>query len=174
MNESPDTPSPEQRMYWHEFVQLKADACYVRDYRNSLGKWIKGVAILRLIVSAGGIGTWLIWKKYPLIWAVLIFASQLAEAKDVAPFSKRRRALGRWSRKLNLLFVEAQRDWDNIASGEYGNPQIRRACHQLRSRKNRAEAKCIPDGLNRKAELFKKAQTEAEHFFSTRYNLSEE
>jgi hypothetical protein len=175
MNDSTEAPSHEQQMYWHEFVQLKTDACYIRDYRNSLGKWVTSIAVIRAITSAGSISTWLIWKKYAYVWAALIAVSQGIEAmKNIIPFSRRRRALSRWSKALNQLFVEAQRDWDNIASGEYANPQIRKACHQLRSRKNRAEAKYIPDGLSRKADLFNKAQTEAEHFFNTRYNLREE
>jgi hypothetical protein len=175
MNESADTPSPEQQMYWREFVQLKADSCYDRDYRNSLGKWVTGVAVIRAITSTGSIGAWLIWKKYTYVWAFLIATSQVMEAlKGVFPVYKRRRVLSQWSRALNQLFVEAQRSWDGISSGEYTNAEIRKLCHQLRSRKNRAEAKHIPDGLNRRADLFNKAQIEAKHFFNTRYNLSEE
>jgi hypothetical protein len=37
MSESAEGPSREQHIYWHEFVQLKADSCYVRDYRNQVG-----------------------------------------------------------------------------------------------------------------------------------------
>ena len=40
MNESSEGPSREQQNYWQEFVQLKVDTCYVRDYRNYLGKWV--------------------------------------------------------------------------------------------------------------------------------------
>jgi hypothetical protein len=34
MSESAGGPSHEQQIYWQEFVQLKADTFYVRDYRN--------------------------------------------------------------------------------------------------------------------------------------------
>ena len=61
----------------------------------------------------------------------------------------------------------------DFASGEVTNAQIRKVCHRLRSRKDNAEARYIPDGL-RKKDLFNKAQIEAKHFFNTRCNLSEE
>ena len=176
MNGSPDTPSHEQQMYWREFVQLKADACYVRDYRNSLGKWVTGIAVIRAITSTGSIGAWLIWKKYTYVWACLIALSQVIEAlKGIFPLYSVDACSANGRGHSNQLFVEAQRNWDAISSGERTNVQIRKLCHELRSRKNRAEVKHIPDGLSRRADLFNNAQLEAEHIFQyTRYNLSEE
>jgi hypothetical protein len=112
MDQSITPPSREQQMYWSEFNQLKIDVCYVRDYRNAIGKWVTAFATIRAVTSTSSIGAWLIWKRYALIWAGLIATSQLIDAlKDVFPLYKRRRSLSRWSRTLNLLFVEAQRNW---------------------------------------------------------------
>jgi hypothetical protein len=144
MNQSPEEPSYEQQIYWQEFVQLKADACYVRDYRNALGRWVTGVAAVRAIASAGGIAAWAIWKQYAYVWACIIAVSQVVDAlKNVFPFYKRREALSRWSRTLSRLFVEAQRDWDAISGGEVTDARIRKMSHQLRSKKQQAEAKYI-------------------------------
>jgi hypothetical protein len=158
MGENAETPSREQLIYWQEFVQLKVDTCYVRDYRNELGKWVTGVAAIRAIASTGGIAAWAVWRKYAYLWACVIAASQVADAlKNVFPFYKRRGALSRWSRTLNRLFVEAQRDWDAISGGRCTNAQIRRLSHLLRVRKERAEGKYIPHGLARREDLFEKA-----------------
>jgi hypothetical protein len=164
-------PSREQQVYWKEFVQLKADSCYVRDYRNHLNRWVTGVATIRAVASAGGIAAWAIWKQYAYVWACFIAASQVVDAlKNVFPFYKRRDALSRWSRALNRLFVEAQRDWDEIASGKCTDSQIGKLSHQMRLRKERAEAKCIPHGLALHHDLFDEAQKEAARFFASRYD----
>lgn len=168
-------PSHEQQIYWQELFQLKADAFYISEYRNSLNKWVTGVATIRAVTSTGSIAGWLIWKKYAFLWAGLIVVSQISEAlKDVFPFYKRRRSLSRWSHTLNKLFVEAQRDWDEIRGGHRTNAQIRKLCHRLRSRKERAEARYTPEGLARKHELFRKAQAEAEEFFLARYTIGDQ
>jgi len=174
MGQSANSPSREQQMYWHEFFQLKTDACYVREYRNSLSKWVTAFAAIRAIAATSSIGGWLIWKRYALLWAGLIAAAQLIDAlKNVFPFYKRRRALSALSRSLNQLFVEAQRNWDEIAGGHCSNVQVRKLCHQIRSRKQKAEARFMPNGLRRSDRLFNSAQAEAEQFFKERYNLSD-
>jgi len=173
--EENDVPSREQQTYWHEFVQLKADSCYVRDYRNYFGGWVATVAAIRAIASTGSIAAWAIWRQYSYLWGCIIAGSQVADAlKNVFPFYKRRDALSRWSRALNRCFVEAQRDWDEISAGRCTNAQISKLSHQLRMKKERAESKYIPHGLALRRDLFDKAQSEAARFFRARYGSIEQ
>jgi hypothetical protein len=169
------SPSPEQDWYWQEFTQLKLDACYVRDYRNSIAKWETGVASVRAIASSASIGAWVIWNKYAFVWASVIAVSQVADAlRDVFPFRKRRQSLSGWSNALNRLFVDAQRDWDSISAGSVPNGKISTLTHQLRQKMQRYEQTYIPDGLPREQKLFESAQLEMESFFLTRYSIGEE
>ena len=161
-------------MYWREFNQLKLDACYVRDYRDSIGKAETKVAAVRAITSSASIAAWAVWRKYAIMWAAFIAASQVVDAlRDVFPFRKRRQALSGWSNALNRLFVDAQRDWENISAGKVSNAKISRLTHQLRHKMQRYEETYIPDGLPRKQDLFEAAQTEMGTFFRTRYSLQE-
>ena len=170
-----DQPSYEQQMYWQEFVQLKADAFYIRDYRNSLSRWVTTTAIIRATASSGSIGAWVIWRRYSFVWAAIITLSQVTDAlKNVFPFYKRRAALSRWVRQPDRMFVFAQRDWEDIAGGRCTEQQIRKLLHQLRSRKQALEAKCIPDGLNPKNLLLQTAESEAIRYFTSRYGSMEE
>lgn len=163
-------PSSEQLSYWREFVQLKIDAYYVRDYRNSLGLSERRVAAIRAIASSASIGAWAIWKQYALVWALLIAASQVADAlKDVFPFRRKRQALSKWCNALNNLFVLAQRDWDDISRGNLTDEQIRKLTHQLRLKKQKLEARYIPDGLPEKEKLFQRAENQVVKFFQARY-----
>jgi hypothetical protein len=170
-----DQATYEQRMYWDEFVQLKADACYIREYRNALNGWVTSTATIRAVASSGGIAAWVIWQRYAFLWASIIALSQLADAlKDVFPFQKRRTALSRWVRQLDRMFVVAQRDWDAIAHGRCRDEQISKLLHQLRSREQRLQAKYVPDGLARNDSAFQRAEAEAVRYFALRYGSIEE
>jgi hypothetical protein len=174
MNDS-NGPSQEQAVYWQEFTQLKLDTCYVRDYRDSIARWETVAAAIRAVTSSSSIAAWVIWRKYAFIWAALIAASQVADAlRDVFPFRKRRQALSGWSNALNRLFVDAQRDWDNISAGSISNTKIAACTHQLRQKIQRYEETYVPDGLVRKQTIFEAAQKEMETFFRTRYPIDEE
>jgi hypothetical protein len=154
-------------------VQLKADACYIRDYRDYFGRWVTGLGTLRAITSTGSIAGWLIWKHLAWLWAALIGASQLAEAlTKTFPFTKKRLALSRWCRKLDELVVAAQSTWDEIEGGKLSGMQIRKALKLLRIQRQKAQAKAIPNGLPRKAELFRRAQQETQQFFRVNYNAT--
>jgi hypothetical protein len=157
-------------MFWQELNDLKVACFYVREYRNSLNKWVTGVATLRAISSSVSIAAWAIWQKHALIWGSIIALSQVADAlKDVFPFAKRKTVLSRWSRTLDALFVNAQRDWDQIAGGRCTNPQIRVLLHRLRTKRNKAEARYIPEGLSHRPQLYARAEQEAEIFFRLKF-----
>jgi hypothetical protein len=165
-------PSVEQDQYWQEMQQLRLDAIYVREYRDSIAKMETIVAMIRAITSSGSIGAWVIWRQYAFVWAALITIAQIADAlRDVFPFRKRRQALSGWCNALNRLFVDAQRDWDIIASGAFSNPKIASLTHQLRQKMQRHEETYIPDGLPKKQDLFDRAQTEMAQFFRNRYAI---
>ncbi len=167
-----EAPSYEQEMFLHEFVQLKADACYVRDRRNRLGRYVTTVAAIRAITSCASIGAWAIWKEYAFLWGAMIAIAQVVDAlKGVFPFEKRRVALSRWATTLDRLFVGAQRDWDSIASGYLTNAEIRKLLHRLRDAKQRAEARAIPNGLERDDQLAKKTEAEAYSYFRVKYGV---
>jgi hypothetical protein len=164
------TASAEQESYWQEFNQLKLDAIYVRDYRDSYAKWETRIATIRAITSSASIGAWAIWHQLAIVWATLIALSQVVDAlRDVFPFQKKKRTLSAWTNALNRLFVDAQRDWDTISSGNCTDSKVSKLTHQLRQKMQRYEQTYIPDGLPRKEELFEAAQKEMVTFFQTRY-----
>ena len=43
-------------LYWKELQQLKATCVCMRLYRNRLGRWVRGLEILRAVASSGAIG----------------------------------------------------------------------------------------------------------------------
>lgn len=174
MSEIIPVPSTEQYAYWQEFTQLKLATCYIRDYRNFIGRVERGFGILRAMTSSVSIAAWAVWKQHALVWAAFIAASQVADAlKEVLPLHKKRQALSRWSNALNRLFVDAQRDWESISAGKIKDEKISSLTHQLRLKMQRYEAKYAPDGLPKKQRLFQAAEVEMAEFFRVRYSLED-
>jgi len=80
----------QQDLYWKQLVELKVDAVCIRLHRNELARRLQAVNLIKAIASSAGIGSWVIWQQYAIVWAFIIASSPVLDAlKDVLPFSKR-------------------------------------------------------------------------------------
>lgn len=154
-----------------EFVLLKTSSSYVRDYRDYYGKWVERLGVLRAVASLGSVAGWLGDSHLAWLWAGILVAAQLAEKlQSTFPVTKKRLALSRWCRKLDVLVVNAQGTWDEIAGNRMTSAQIRKATRLLRTQMQKAEGRAVPNGLPRKDDLFERAQQEAQAFFTRKYS----
>jgi len=136
-------------------IELKVAACYIRRYRDYLGKRVTALGTLRAIASSGSIAAWALWKEYAFVWAAIIAASQVADAlRDVFPFTKKHRAAGAHTVMLGSIFIDAQLEWENIFSGRYTDDQIMNRRHKLMKLQHDAERTSFPDGLATRSEIF--------------------
>ena len=162
----------QQQLYWNQMTQLRIAAAYIRRYRDDVGAWVKRLGILKAIASNGSIAGWLVWKEYAPLWAVLIGASQLADAlKDVFPVTKLHKSTSEHSLVLGSMFIDAQAEWESISFGRYTDEQIAKQRYKLMKLQHDAEKKSFPEGLPFKKRLFNAAQREAEAYFTSTYNL---
>jgi hypothetical protein len=175
MNEIEITSDPhrQQQLYWKEMINLKADASYIRLYRDSLGRWVTGLGALKAIASCGGIAAWVVWKEYAFVWGAIIAASQVADAlKDVFPFAKKHKAASIHSMTLDNLFNDVQLEWENIFSGRYSDEEIMNRLHRLRKQQLDALQHNFPDGLAADDAFLAQAKQEAEAYFRTTYGVN--
>ena len=153
-------------------IELKVAACYIRRYRDYLGKRVTALGTLRAIASSGSIAAWALWKEYAFVWAAIIAASQVADAlRDVFPFTKKHRAAGAHTVMLGSIFIDAQLEWENIFSGRYTDDQIMNRRHKLMKLQHDAERTSFPDGLATRDSLFSQAQQEAKEYFTVTYGV---
>ncbi len=151
-------------------IELKFAACYIQLYRNYLSKWVSCLGILKAVASSVGIAGWVVWRQYAFIWAVIIAASQVADAlKEVFPFTKRHKAASELTSTYDNLFIDAQLEWENIISGRFTDDQIINRLHKLRKLRLDAERSSFPEGLAEKSDLVKQAKEHAQQYFSTTY-----
>jgi hypothetical protein len=173
MNENASDPHRQQRLYWNEMINLKADASYIRLYRDSQGRWVTGLGALKAIASSTGIAAWVVWREYAFVWGAIIAASQAADAlKDVFPFAKKHKAASEHAMRLDSLFIDIQLEWENIFSGRYTDDEIMKRLHQLRKLQLDALRHSFPDGLAAEDGLLAQAKQEAETYFRTTYGVN--
>src|SRR6266436_6855380 len=109
MSELVADPHRQQQLYWGQMIELKVAACYIRRYRDYLGKQVAAAGTLRAIASSGSIAAWALWKEYAIVWGAIIAASQVADAlKDIFPFTKKHKAASAHTTALAGLFIDAQ------------------------------------------------------------------
>ncbi len=172
MVEAASIPDRQQQLYWAQMVELKIAACYIRRYRDYLGKWVTGVGTLRAIASSGAIAAWALWKEYAFVWGAIIAASQVADAlRDVFPFTKKHKAASEHTITLSSIFIDAQLEWENIFSGRYTGDQIMTRRHKLMKLQHDAERLTFPDGLATREPIFAQAQQEARSYFKATYGI---
>ena len=165
-------PHRQQQLYWNEMINLKADASYIRLYRDSQGRWVTGLDALKAIASSAGIAAWVVWREYAFAWGAIIAAAQVADAlKDVFPFAKKHKAASAHSMTLDNLFNDAQLEWENIFSGRYKDGEIMTRLHRLRKLQLDALQRNFPDGLATRDVLVVQAKRIAEEYFETTYGV---
>ena len=148
MSENVQDLHRQQKLYWDEMFELKVALSYIRLYRDSVGRWVTGLAALKAIASCAGIAAWVIWKEYAFVWGAIIAASQVADAlKDVFPFAKKHKAACEHAVTLANLFIDVQLEWENVFSGRYTDDEIMKRLHQLRKLQLDAENTTFPMGL---------------------------
>jgi hypothetical protein len=172
MSENASDPHRQQRLYWNEMINLKADASYIRLYRDSQGRWVTRLGTLKAVASSSSIAAWVIWQQYAFVWGAIIAASQLADAlKDVFPFAKENKAASTHAMTLDNLFNDTQLEWENIFSGRYSDNEIMTRLHKLRKLQLDALQRNFPDGLPANDAFLAQAKQEAEAYFKSTYGV---
>lgn len=172
MADSTDDFQRQKQQYWREMTYLKADASYIRLYRDAQSRWVTALGALKAIASSTGIAAWAIWREYAFLWGSIIAASQLADAlKNVFPFAKKHKAASEHTMTLHRLFIDVQLEWENIVSSRFTDSDIMRRIHQLRKLRLEALHRDFTDGLAQDASLRNRAKAEAETYFKSMYGV---
>lgn len=165
-------PLPQREQYWNELTDLKVNAVYIRLYRDSYGKWLTGLRVLKAVTSSSGIAAWVIWKEYAIVWGVILAASQVADAlKDVFPFAKKYRAASEYASTLDNLLIEIQLEWEKILISNTRDGEVMKLLHRLRRSMKEAERRSFPDGLAKREDLVDSARLEADEYLRSRYDV---
>ena len=112
----------------------------------------------------------MVWRDYPLVWAGIIAAAQLLDAvKHVFPFARQHKAASELTAALELLFIDAQHEWERIYAGLMPDEQIMNAQRKIRKLRLETERKFFPEGLDPPPALARLASKEAQAYIVLAY-----
>jgi hypothetical protein len=146
-------------------AELKGAAICIRLYRNQLARRIRAVELVKAIGSGGGIAGWVVWRDLPFLWAGVIAAAQFLDAtKHVFPFARQHKAASNLTVALELLYIDAEEEWESIHLGTLSNEAIVEGWTRLRRLQLQAEREHFPDGFAPTPKMFALAATEAQAY----------
>lgn len=158
-------------LYWKQLQQLKAACVCSRLYRNQLGWRVRIVEIVKAVGSSGGVAGWLVFKEYPFLWTGIIAASQLLDAlKHVFPFAKTHKAASDLTVALEVIYIDAEEEWEGIFAGKVADDAIVKRRTRLRKLQLAEERRHFPEGVEFPPKLIALANDEAEAYFRLTYS----
>ena len=159
-------PRRQPDLYWKELQQLKAATICIRLYRNQLANWVRGIDWIKALASSGGIAGWAVWNNYPFFWSGIIAAAQFLDVmRGVFHFTKQHRAASDLTVALELLYIDAEDEWEAIYLGNISNEMISQRRTKLRKLQLEAERKHFPEGFAPSQKLIDLAAKKAEDYF---------
>jgi hypothetical protein len=154
--------------------QLKAASVCIRLCRNRWAYWVRAVELVKVVASSGGIAAWVVWRDYPFLWSGVIALAQLLDAvKNVFPFAKEHKAASELTVALELLFIDAQYEWEKIYAGKMGDDDIMAARQKMQKLRLEAERKYFPEGFEPPAKLVALATEETQSYMTVTYTKDE-
>lgn len=163
-------PRRQPDIYWRQMEQLKAASVCIRLHRNQLARWVRGIELLRAVASSGSIAAWAVWKDLPLLWGGIIALAQVLDAtKHVFPFVKQHKSASDLTVALELLFIDAQYEWEKIYEGRVPAATIMDRCTKLRKLQLEAERKHFPEGFEPSQRLIDLATEETRSYIKLTY-----
>jgi hypothetical protein len=153
-------------LYWKELQQLKAACVCMRLHRNRVGQRVRAVEIIKAVASSGGIAGWVIWKDYPFVWTGIIAAAQVLDAlKGVFPFTRSHKAASDLTVALEVLYIDAEDEWESIHAGRLSAEAITKRRSKLRKLQLTEERRYFPEGVELPADLIRLATEDANAYF---------
>ena len=128
--------SPWQHRYWKELYQLRVHVNYLEIYMERSEFINRLINIFLAIASSGGIGGWVVWQKYGLIWAGIIAASQVINViKPYFPYHTRLKTIGKVLPEFENLLTSSEMKWFEVAEGKLTEKEINNLQYKIRSEK---------------------------------------
>ena len=159
--------------YWDMYTQFIDEKFYYNLYRNSSAIWRTVIDIFVYVTSFGSIAAWLIWPKYPLIWATILIISQIINVvREFLPFSRRINALDFFMPELDSLINFVDHTWAEIDLIKLDDVTIVESEFNYRNQYLMLENKYLQNVTYLNSKKFRnKAVEERKAYFKRLYNI---
>jgi len=109
---------------WSTLVNVKYKGYIIGLLADAFQKWDRTINIFIALTSSGSIAAWAIWKKYEIVWGLIIAASQVITVlKPYFPYYKYVKELNGKNLRINNLNIEFEKLWDKVQLGKIGEDE---------------------------------------------------
>jgi hypothetical protein len=128
--------------YWEFYTRTRFELNYFIQYLNDSYRWLRFLDAFLAVASCGSVAAWAVWNELPVLWSVIIAASQVVTAvKQYLPYGKRIQALNGLIPRLDAVVGRIEHNWFLVNRGEVGDGEIndlifgfRRECADLNNK----------------------------------------
>lgn len=150
-----------QKNYWIEMDQTIFGREYIYLYLSSSEKIDFFIKLITAITSSSSIAAWVIWQQYSWVWGSLIATSQVISAtKNFLPWEQRSKNLINLYNEYQLLIVEFERNWYDVATGYLTEKKIHDLTVDLVHKRVILQSKHLKETLSKNKKYVKLAEVE--------------
>jgi len=110
---------------WYNLSNILFKAEYTALFSKFASKWGNIYSFFLAFASAASVGTWVVWEKYPVVWASIVAVSQVLHiAKPYLPFLKHDKEYLEMSYQFKFLFLDYEKLWYDLEKKRKTNNEI--------------------------------------------------
>jgi hypothetical protein len=162
---------PMQERYWRRLTDKRYQLIYINEYYDRCVRLQRMINIFLAFSTSGAIAAWAIWKEYPVIWALVIAASQVITAiKPYLPYEKRIDGIFDVISQFSVICNELEAKWFYVAKGTMSEEEINELYYNFEKRWTDIESKTLKgDSIKANEKIAAIANVKKEKYFSYQF-----
>ena len=115
---------------------------YFRKYEDRVCRINNAIVALCILATTSSVASWWVWGQFPLMWSLIIIASQIAQTlSPFFPYTKQKISLRFIIQEMGPLLNDMEHEWNNIDIRGYDDDKIEKLLKTFRNRYSSLETK---------------------------------
>lgn len=160
-----------QDIYWIKMYRYKYSIYYLREQLQMMISVNRSIKIVCAVASSASIAAWAKWNGAAFWWGLVIVISQVISAMvEILPFKERISELSNMLAILSNLYINIEKDWYRVASGELNSGEINELVYSYEEQWDRIDSKYfVKDVIPRKDKFRDIAEEQANEYFKSTF-----
>ena len=94
---------------WHQMIAARYKAIYLSHFNSFMHRFERLLGMITAVAASGMVGSWVLWRDIPWVWAAIIAIAQLTKAlKPRLPFLSDQKLL----LEMYVFYQQHHHDWE--------------------------------------------------------------
>lgn len=161
-----------RRRIWGNLTNIKFKAIYTNECSGLASRVGSVYSFILAFTSASSVATWVIWEKYPVIWASIVGVSQVLHVlKPYIRFIKHEKDFLEMSFEFEWLYLSYEKLWYDYENQRKNQDEIAQQLNECRQKELSIEEKHKQVRLPHWKWLTKKSQVKVNTVLNVHFNL---